>query len=232
MPEGVSVAESTPSALLGQLNDVERKHAPERLFVAGDAAVLDSGPRVALVGSRRASPAGLNHARALAGFLVEHGVVVVSGLAEGIDTAAHEAALAAGGKTIAVLGTPLDQVYPASNRQLQERLMREYLVLSQFPPGERVRKWNFPMRNRTMALISHVTIIVEAGESSGSLHQGWEALRLGRPLFILEGVAENRSLAWPAKMREYGAIVLSPAHPEEVIEVLPTSGSRVIDLAL
>lgn len=221
----------TPEELLGPLNEVERKYAPGRLYAAGDLALLAAAPRVAIVGTRRASAAGLVDARRLARFLVSQGVVVVSGVALGIDTAAHEEALAAGGRTMAVLGTPLVRAYPERNRSLQERLMREHLVLSQFAAGAKVGKGNFPMRNRTMALVSHATIIVEARDGGGALHQGWEALRLGRPLFILERAARSRDLAWPAKMREYGAMVLSLARLEEVLEVLPASGTKLVDVA-
>jgi len=213
--------------LLGPLNDVERKFAPARLYAAGDHGILQAGPRVSVIGSRKASPTGLSHAGQIAETLVARGMVIVSGLAEGIDTVAHQAALSRGGKTIAVLGTPLDQCYPAQNRQLQDRIMREQLAISQFAPGSVVGKGNFPMRNRTMALISHASIIVEAGDTSGSLHQGWEALRLGRPLVILSAVAEDARLTWPAKMVEYGALVLPPTQLDDVLDLLPSPGAEL-----
>jgi DNA processing protein len=171
--------------LIGPINQVERKNAPLQVFYAGDPQILDAGPRVSIVGSRKPSTRGLNNARGLAAWLVRRGTVIVSGLAEGIDTAAHQGAIEAGGKTVGVLGTPLEKSYPAKNRELQALLMREHLVLSQFAPGSSVQPQNFPMRTRTMALISHATVITEAKEKGGSLHQGWEALRLGRPLFVL-----------------------------------------------
>ena len=197
--------EWSPEDLIGPLNEVERKNAPERLFLAGDADLLRSGRRVSVVGSRKVSPEGASRTRGLVKVLVERGITVVSGLAEGVDTAAHEMALNEGGRTIAVLGTPLDKYYPAPNRELQGRMMREHLVVSQFPVGSPFQKKNFPMRNRTMALLSDATIIVEAGEKSGTLHQGWEALRLGRPLFLLRSVAEDARLTWPSEMIRYGA---------------------------
>ena len=95
--------------------------------------------------------------------------------------------------TIAVLGTDLDDCYPPENRPLQERLMREHLVISQFPSGTPSRRTNFPRRNRTMALLTDATVIIEAGESSGTLDQGWEALRLGRP-----GLQGRRTMPSPA----------------------------------
>lgn len=209
----------SPEKLLGPLNRVEQENAPERLFVAGAVALLKLGTRVSIVGSRKASAAGLKRAAKLARILAEKGITVVSGLAEGIDTAAHEAAMAAGGRTIAVLGTPLDRSYPRKNAGLQQRIVDEHLVVSQFPSGHSILKSNFPRRNRVMALISDATVIMEAGETSGAISQGWEALRLGRRLFIARSVAENPALTWPSEMRKYGAEVLAEA--EDVIEALP-----------
>jgi DNA processing protein len=146
-------------------------------------------------------------------------VVVVSGLARGIDTAAHRSAIESGGRTIAVLGTPLDQTYPRENAELQRLIMEEHLAVSQFPSGHPAGRTNFPRRNRTMALLTHATVIVEAAEGSGSLSQGWECLRLGRRLFIMRAVADTKSLAWPREMRKYGAEVL--ARTEELLDAIP-----------
>ena len=217
-----------PDDLLGPLNDVERQNAPERLYVVGAVSLLRLGSRVSIVGSRRASDLGLKRARRLARLLAEAGVTVVSGLAAGIDTAAREAAIAVrNGRTIAVLGTPLDKTFPAANRGLQKRIMEDHLAVSQFPVGHPVQRGNFPRRNRVMALISDATVIVEAGETSGSLSQGWEALRLGRPLFILRAVAENPSLKWPKELIRYGASVLG--EPDDLLEVLPSDGGGRFD---
>lgn len=216
---------NTPSytleELLGPLNEVEAKNAPARLFVAGDVALLRNGPRVSIVGSRKASAEGSKRTRALAKALVARGIVVVSGLAEGIDTTAHETALEERGHTIAIIGTPLDQAYPAKNRALQQRLMREQLVVSQFAPGQAVRPKNFPIRNRTMALLTDATVIVEAGQKSGTLRQGWEALRLGRLLFLMESLANDAQLSWPKEMIRYGAQVLSRENLEVVLDEMP-----------
>ena len=211
----------TPEELLGPLNEVEQRNAPSNLFVTGDVGLLRSGPRVSVVGSRKASAEGLKRTRALAKALVARGIVVVSGLAEGVDTAAHETTLEEGGHTIAVIGTPLSQSYPAKNRELQQRLMREQLVVSQFAPGYRVQPKSFPIRNRTMALLTDATVIVEAGEKSGTLHQGWEALRLGRLLFLMESVAKDTKLSWPTEMIRYGAQVLSRENLEVVLDEMP-----------
>jgi DNA processing protein len=210
-----------PSEILGPLTDVERKFAPAVLHVAGDATLLRRGPRVAVVGSRKASTEGLRRAAALTRALVQRDIVVVSGLAAGIDTAAHTAALEAGGHTIAVLGTPLDQSYPRENAALQARLAEEQLVVSQFDMGSAVQPKNFPIRNRTMALFTDATVIVEAGEKSGTVNQGWEALRLGRMLFLLESVATDPALTWPKLMIHHGAQVLSRANLEAALEDIP-----------
>ena len=217
----MDIEDFTPASLLGSLNDVERRNAPESLYVVGHPSLLRQGPRVSVVGSRKASPEGRRRARALCEALVGHGMTVVSGLAEGIDTVAHETAIARGGHTIAVLGTPLDQFYPASNRALQERISRDHLLVSQFPVGYPSKRGNFPMRNRTMALLTDATIIVEAGETSGTLHQGWEALRLGRPVFLLENLFNADALSWPKEMTSHGAQVLSRANLPTVLQEMP-----------
>jgi DNA processing protein len=210
----------TPDELLGPLNDVEREKAPEYLWTGGATALLKLGTRVSIVGARKASQDGLKRSAKLARILAEHGIVVVSGLAEGVDTAAHEASMAVpGGRTIAVLGTPLDVVYPKKNADLQRRIMEEHLVVSQFGPGHPVQPTNFIRRNRVMALVSDATVIVEASDTSGSLSQGWEALRLGRRLFIMKSVTTTTGLKWPTEMRRYGAEVLSK--PEDLMQALP-----------
>jgi DNA processing protein len=146
-------------------------------------------------------------------------MIIVSGLAEGIDTIAHVTAIQSGGRTIAVLGTPLDSVYPRKNANLQREIMSKQLAVSQFPEGYPITRQNFPLRNRTMALISDASVIVEAGETSGTLSQGWETLRLGKPLFIMNSVCINPRLTWPKKMIQYGAIPL--VEPDLLFAYLP-----------
>ncbi len=216
----------TVAEALGTLTDVEEKNAPKTLYFQGNRELLSHGPRVSVVGSRKASAEGLKRARSLSRALVDHGVVVVSGLAEGIDTAAHTSALEAGGETVAVIGTPLDTYYPKENQALQQRMEREQLVITQFPIGSAVTQKNFPIRNRTMALLTDATVIVEAGEKSGTVHQGWEALRLGRQLFLLESVAKDSTLSWPAKMIHYGAHVLSRDNLDEMLSDIPAVTRR------
>ncbi len=207
--------------LLGRtLNDVEIKFAPKILYVKGTIRIPLPRPRVSIIGSRKASPEGLENAKKITKTLVEKQTVIVSGLAEGIDTSAHQSSIALGGKTVAVLGTPLNKTYPSKNFELQQEIMNNHLAISQFPIGHTTTPKDFVLRNRTMALISDATIIVEAGDTSGSLHQGWEALRLGRPLFIWKSVLNNTQLSWPKKMLQYGAMELSD--PADMFEVLPS----------
>ncbi len=226
--QGGKISTFTPQQLLGPLNDVEEKFAPKRLYVTGVMEIPLPTPRAAIVGSRKASQEALKVAGDIAKTLVKKGVIIVSGLAEGIDTIAHTTAIKEGGHTIAVLGTPLDHVYPRSNFELQEVIKRHHLVISQFPLGQQTQRKNFVLRNRTMALISNTTIIVEAKDDSGSLHQGWEALRLGRPLLIWKSVLDDRLLKVPRRMLDYGAMKLS--QPEHVLQFLPSS-ARVLEIA-
>lgn len=218
----MSSIELRPEELLGPLNEVERKNAPPKLYLTGNVGVFSAGPRVSIVGSREASEQGKARAARLARALVGRGVVVVSGLAEGIDAVAHETAMQFGGRTIAVLGTPLDQYFPAANRGLQERIMRDHLAISQFQKAGGAK--NFPMRNRTMALLSEATVIVEAGEKSGTTHQGWEALRLGRLLFLMESLAVLKH-QWTEELIQYGAQVLSNANFAAFLDSIPERAS-------
>ena len=209
--------------LLGRpLDDAESKNSPALLYCAGPMEIPLPFPRISVIGSRAASKAGLDEAREASKYLAKNGIVVVSGLARGIDTAAHEAAIHAGGNTIAVIGTPIDRTYPKENAMLQADMMDGQLVVSQFPASHHTVPGDFVLRNHTMALISDGTVVVEAGESSGALYQCWETLRLGRPLFIGKTVLGNNSLAWPQKMLERGAVPLDD--PETIIDSVSHDG--------
>lgn len=207
--------------LLGRpLNDIESKFAPKKIFYEGPMKIPLPCPRVSIIGSRNASEQGLLEAKEISKRLIENRVTIVSGLAKGIDTVGHKAVIEYGGKTIAVIGTPLNRVYPKENAELQEEIMKNHLVISQYPIGHKTTPKDFVFRNRTMALISDATVIVEAGDSSGSLHQGWETLRIGRPLFICKSVVHNDKLEWPEKMIRYGAMELN--EPLDILENLPS----------
>ena len=215
--------------LLGHpLNDVEMKFKPKMIFCKGSMEIPLPSPRVSIIGSRNASEKGIKEAKTIAKSLVENNVIIVSGLAKGIDTAGHKTVIKYGGKTIAVIGTPLDRVYPRENASLQDEIMKNHLVVSQYQVGSPITKKNFVLRNKTMALISDATVIVEAGESSGSLHQGWETLRTARPLFICKDVVENELLNWPRHMIKYGAMTFDD--PSDILENLSTDIKMIPEL--
>jgi DNA processing protein len=169
-----------------------------QVHAVGDLSLIDR-PRVAIVGARKASNEARRRATQLARDCARAGVVVVSGLAQGIDYAAHTAAIEHGGKTIAVIGTPLDKVYPEKHAGLQQRIYREHLLLSPFTWGDKFVPSNFPERNRIMARLAMATVIIEASDTSGSLHQASESVQVGHPVFIAAGVLENPKLSWPKR---------------------------------
>ncbi|MFD5258461.1 MULTISPECIES: DNA-processing protein DprA [Streptomyces] len=170
---------------------------PPFLFQRGMSVETDL--RVAVVGTRTPTPQGVAHARAIAGGLAERGVTVVSGLAAGIDTAAHGTALAVGGRTVAVVGTGLRRVYPTQNARLQEEIAERGLVISQFWPDAQPSKASFPMRNAVMSGYSLATVVVEAAYRSGARMQARLALEHGRRVFLM------RSLMVHEWAREYAA---------------------------
>ncbi|UQX13457.1 DNA-processing protein DprA [Candidatus Mycobacterium methanotrophicum] len=170
--------------------NVRAARRPPALLIAQGKLIADD-PAVAIVGSRKASPTSLGFARSVATGLVDHDVTVVSGLAEGIDTAAMTAALALGGRVVAVIGTGIDRTYPVSNAQLQAAIAEHGLVLTQFLPGFPGARWAFPARNKTMSAYAQATVIVEASEQSGTKHQALEAVAHGRRLVLHSSVAET-----------------------------------------
>ena len=209
------------SSLLGSLNDIEERFSPKELFVLGDVSLLRDERRVAIIGTREPSSKGAIAAQKIAEFLVSHSVIIVSGLAKGVDTIAHKTAISRGGRTVAVIGTHPDKYYPKENKELQDEIAKKHLIVSQFDSQSPIRPTNFPARNRTMALLSQISVIVEAGEKSGTMHQGWEALRLGRPLFIHEDLVNNKELSWPSKLIEYGAETLYMDDLDLLLDYLP-----------
>ena len=170
---------------------------------------------VAVVGTRDPSGEGVSRTRRLVKELIDDKFTIVSGLAKGIDTVAHTTAIGLGGWTIGVIGTPLSEAYPKKNAELQEQIASEYLLISQVPVwrySQQGPHWNklfFPERNVTMSALTEATIIVEAGETSGSLIQARAALHQNRKLFILNSCFQNPKLTWPAKFAKMGAIRVS-----------------------
>jgi len=167
---------------------------------------------VAVVGTRAPSEDGLKRTRAIVRNLVKDDFTIVSGLAKGVDRVAHETAIDEGGRTIAVLGTPISHAYPAENRELQEKIARDFLLISQVPikrwqnQGPKQNRIFFPERNITMSALSEATIIVEAGETSGTLVQARHALKQKRKLFILDSCFNKPDLTWPHRFADEGAI--------------------------
>lgn len=167
---------------------------------------------VSVVGTRKPSEEGIKRTQRLVKELVAAGFTIYAGLAAGIDTAAHQTAIACGGKTVAVTGTPLWMYYPKENAALQEEIAKHHLLISQVPlvsykdKDIRFTRMFFPERNKTMSALSEATIIVEAGETSGTLIQAKAALKQGRKVFILNSNFENPQLSWPHKLQQAGAI--------------------------
>lgn len=191
----------------------DAKYPPELLYYRGDIGLMES-PCVSIVGTRKATREGMQRAARLAKGLVEAGYTIVSGLAAGIDTAAMTAAIEAGGRTIGVIGTPINESYPKENSDLQETVARCHLLLSQVPfyryatEPFNARKRYFPERNETMAAISRATIIVEASDRSGTLTQARACFQQGggRKLFILNSCFERSDIQWPHTYERRGAI--------------------------
>lgn len=201
-------------------------HPVELLYYQGwwDLAFSRS---VAVVGTRQPSDAGLSRTRRLVRELVKDDFTVISGLASGVDTMAHETAIKQGGRTVAVIGTPLSHTYPKENVELQRYLADQSLVISQVPlkryesQDYRRNRLFFPERNVTMSALTEATVIVEAGETSGTLTQARAAIKQQRKLFILDSCFQNPNLTWPARFEKQGAIRVREY--DDIREHLPES---------
>jgi DNA processing protein len=199
-------------ALLACIDD-----PPPVLWVKGNLEIVCK-PAVAIVGSRAATPYALQVGRRLAAELAERGMVVVSGLARGVDSAAHEGCLEAGGETVAVLGSGLDRVYPHEHTQLAEAITVKGLTVSELAPGAAPLAENFPLRNRVISGISLGTVVVEASESSGSLITAACALRQGRDVMAVPGsVLSGRNRGSHSLLKD-GAKVIETA--DDILEEL------------
>jgi DNA processing protein len=186
----------------------ESGDAPRFLYIRQSEGILDR-PSLAVVGTRNPSHEGALRARKLGALLAKAGIVVVSGLAKGIDTAAHIGCIEAGGQTVAVIGTPLTEQYPKENASLQDLIGQTGAVVSQFAPGSTTTRASFPLRNATMSGLALGTVVVEASETSGALIQARRALQQGRRLFIPRSAIENDLLSWPEQYAKRGAVVFS-----------------------
>lgn len=197
--------------------------APMALWSKGTPEILQQ-PAVAIVGSRAATPYGLEAASRLAGDLAAAGALVVSGMARGIDSASHRAALSAGGQTAAVLGSGVDVIYPPEHDRLAKQIAENGVVLSELPPGARPLAFHFPARNRIISGLSLATLVIEAAERSGSLITAGFALEQGRTVMAVPGsILSGRHRGCHALIRD-GAAVVETA--EDVLAELRTSALR------
>lgn len=198
---------------------------PAGIWLLGDPGALSGSPEghVAIVGTREASPYGIRTAERLAAACAQAGLVVVSGLARGVDAAAHRAALSEGGRTIGVQGTGVDVPYPASHRSLHDALVRRGTVISEMEPGTRATPGCFPRRNRLIAALSRVTVVVEAGFKSGAINTASQALDLGRTVAAVPGRIDDPGSAGANLLIRDGAQVIT-----EVADLLALFGPETV----
>jgi DNA processing protein len=213
-------------AVLAQLAD-----PPVALYSRGSGPALDTAPvQISIVGSRRPSDYGLGLTRELAEFSARNGVPVVSGIALGIDAAAHAGALGGGGPTFAVLGCGVDVVYPRTNARLFERVLERGLVVSEYPPGVAPAPWRFPARNRIIAALSGTLLVVEARIKSGALITADQALDLGRDVLAVPGSPASSGSAGTNGLIKMGAGLIE--NTADLAGWLGIEGGRDPDLAL
>jgi DNA processing protein len=206
----------------GELNDLA--HPPRELYAMGRSSALIT-PRVAIVGTRNSTAYGERITRTLTRALVRGGVSIVSGMARGIDAAAHRTALEQGGNTVAVLGTGVDVPYPVGHRLLHRTIAEHGLVVSENPPGTKAAQGAFPKRNRIIAALAPVTIVVEAGFRSGALNTASQAIELGRVVAAVPGPIDSDQSRGSNQLLRDGAVLI--AAPEDALALLGVSAPRV-----
>ncbi|HEX8617001.1 MAG TPA: DNA-processing protein DprA, partial [Thermoanaerobaculia bacterium] len=220
----VTVLDDEYPRMLREIHD-----PPLVLHYEGDLSLLAT-PCVAIVGSRRASPYAVNVAEHLARKLAPAGLTIVSGLARGVDSAAHHAALDAGGKTIAVLGTGIDIIYPRSNARLFRTIAERGLILTEFRPGAPPKKEHFPIRNRIISGLSYGTVIVEATRRSGSLITARMAAEQNREVFAVPGSIFAAGSEGTHRLVQYGAKLVHDEH--DIFQELPDELQKTLQLTL
>ena len=196
---------------------------PASLYAIGRISALIK-PRVAIVGTRNSTGYGERTARSLTRTLVRAGVSVISGMARGIDAAAHRTAIEEGGNTVAVLGTGIDVPYPVGHRQLHRSIGEHGLVLSENPPGATAHQGAFPKRNRIIAALAPVTIVVEAGFKSGALNTASQALELGRVVAAVPGPIDSMQSQGSNQLLRDGAVMI--ASVEDALALLGVSAPK------
>lgn len=190
------------------LNELDDK--PPVLYLSGDKTLLNS-PQLAIVGSRTATPSGIQTAQHFASYLSQNGITITSGMALGIDTASHQGALKSNGKTIAVTGTGLDRIYPSKNKALAYDIFENGLLISELALGTNPSKASFPKRNRIISGLSLGTLVVEATEKSGSLITAYKAIEQGREVFAIPGSIHNPHAKGCHQLIKHGAKLVDQA---------------------
>ncbi len=199
------------------------ENMPETLFGVGARPDAFDAPCVAIVGTRAATPPGCADAREIAAFCARAGITVISGLALGIDAAAHQGALDAGGLTVGVVATGLDVVYPAQHKQLYERVREQGVVVSEHETGVAPLPWRFPIRNRIIAALAKAVVVVEAGTRGGALSTAKHAREYNRTLYALPGSRRNPSSAGCNALLATGAIAL--LDPSDLLHAFGLGGT-------
>lgn len=198
---------------------------PPILYYRGKFALRENqglAPMIAIVGTRRPTEYGRRWTNKISTALAKHGFTVVSGMATGIDTQAHRSCLAAGGRTIAVLGTGVDVVYPASNRQLYQEIQQQGLILSEYPPGTQPSSQNFPPRNRIIAGLCRAVLIMEAAQRSGALITARYSNEFNRDVYALPGSLDNPHSQGCLRLLNKGAqLIVSEAELLEMLGAIP-----------
>lgn len=201
---------------------------PDPLYALGALATL-AAPAVTVVGTRDATPYGERMTREICSALARAGACVVSGLARGIDAAAHRAALAENGLTVAVLGTGIDVPYPVGHRELHQRIAERGLVLSENPPGHAAGRGSFPRRNRILAALGTITIVVEAGRRSGARITADQALDLGRTVAAVPGPIDSPQSEGSNELLRDGAVVIATV--DDALTLIGLTAPRRADRA-
>ncbi|OIK13954.1 DNA protecting protein DprA [Bacillus sp. MUM 116] len=191
---------------------------PWALFAKGNVSLLEKQPKLAVVGSRQATLYGKNAIRLLFPKLIDEGILIVSGLAKGIDALAHETAIKNGGKTIGVIAGGIYHIYPKENMNLALEMMKNHLIVSEYPPDTKPLKWHFPARNRIISGLSNGTFIIEAKRKSGSLITANYAVNEGREVFSLPGSIFNPFSMGTNDLIQQGAKLVTSA--EDILEEL------------
>jgi len=199
-------------------NLLEMFNAPPLIFFRGSWNDIQASYSFAVVGTRNPSPAGEKHAADFTAAFVEAGFTIISGLATGIDTIAHQVALEEGGQTLAVMGTGIDTVFPVENRNLAEKICARGALCTQFFPSFRERPWSFPERRKTMSGLTLATVVIEAGERSGTRLQVDAALKQGRAVFLHEDLVGSQKWARSyVEKGKHGTHAISVSKPDDIL---------------